>query len=157
MITWLIEELPGIIDRLWWRLRQGWQYEWGPRPLWRMLKRFVQRGARGWADEDVWSFDYYLTDVIVGGLHHIMQTSHGVPAAFWDSGGDYEEHKRRWHAALNTMIQGFGARRAIMNDEFMEKQPDGEWTVNHEKLAELQRQADEGMKLFVAHFDALWT
>lgn len=155
MITWFIEVAAPWIESRWWRLTRGWLYEWGPRPQWRRLKKFVQRGVRGWADEDVWSFDYYLSDVIVGGLYHIRQHRQGVPTAFWN-GNDFDHDKDMWHQALDTMIQGFGARRAIANDEFMELK-DGHWEVNHEKLAELQRQADEGMKLFAAHFDALWT
>lgn len=51
-------------------------------------KWFWQRGRRGWADCDTWSFDWYLAGVIAGGLEHLRTRTHGYPYAMtpeeWD-------------------------------------------------------------------------
>lgn len=45
----------------------------------RKIVRFWQRGRRGWADEDVWSFDDYITRVMAEGIAHLADTDHGWP------------------------------------------------------------------------------
>lgn len=37
------------------------------------VKSFFQRGFRGYADSDTWDFDRYLTDVIEGGVKHLIK------------------------------------------------------------------------------------
>lgn len=53
----------------------------------RPVRRFVQRGRRGWADQDVWSFDTYLAEVISGGVEY-LRVGHSYPGEMpedeWD-------------------------------------------------------------------------
>jgi len=42
-----------------------------PRDTYLNIKWFIQRGKRGYADCDVWNFDYYLSDVIVNALKEL--------------------------------------------------------------------------------------
>jgi hypothetical protein len=44
----------------------------------RYVKRFWQRGLRGWGVSDTWSFDYYLATVISQGIKHLLK--HGITA-----------------------------------------------------------------------------
>jgi hypothetical protein len=39
----------------------------------RYIKRFWQRGIRGYGDSDVWNFDYYLATVISSGVKHLIK------------------------------------------------------------------------------------
>jgi predicted transcriptional regulator len=40
------------------------------------IKRFIQRGQRGWADCDTWGFDYYLGKIISEGIEHLLKYGH---------------------------------------------------------------------------------
>lgn len=42
----------------------------------RMFKWAFQRMVRGYCDGDVWEFDTYLANVIVGGLRQLSKTTH---------------------------------------------------------------------------------
>lgn len=37
------------------------------------IKTFIQRGIRGWANSDTWCFDFYLANVISGGIKHLLK------------------------------------------------------------------------------------
>jgi len=64
-----------------------WEHIWWPierffkEIIWKLkcVKFFFQRGKRGWADCDVWSFDSYLAEVISGGLKDLAKYSHSYP------------------------------------------------------------------------------
>lgn len=43
------------------------------------FKSFIQRGKRGYADCDVWNFDNYLRDVLIGGLKHLADNTISYP------------------------------------------------------------------------------
>jgi hypothetical protein len=70
-----------------------------PQEIWKDLRyqvryRFVgffQRGARGWAKHDTWSFDHYLSDVIAPALEYMAENVHGVPGFIFEEHNlDYE-------------------------------------------------------------------
>ena len=50
----------------------------------RMFKWAYQRMVRGYCDGDVWEFDTYLANVIIGGLRQLAKTTHSYPFAFPD-------------------------------------------------------------------------
>ena len=50
-----------------------------PGDFYREVKYFIQRGRRGFSDRDTWDFDYYLSDVIVGGITQLENNFSGVP------------------------------------------------------------------------------
>lgn len=50
----------------------------------RMFKWAFQRMIQGYCDADVWEFDTYLANVIVGGLRQLAETTHSYPFAFPD-------------------------------------------------------------------------
>jgi len=61
--TWLDD-----LQSIWYRY--FWNYV-SSIPL--KVKSFIQRGIRGWADEDTWYFDFYLAKVITQGVKHLMK------------------------------------------------------------------------------------
>ena len=149
-----------------WTLWRLWKYTLHPHRLWREVKKFYQRGVRGWSDEDVWSFDYYLTRVIVGGLQRLKEDARGYPACLdpdseldvlggrvlpdGDDGG-----VRRWNGLLQEMIAGFAADSLLRDDVV--------WTIeggtihrNHELEAKLNAIRDRGFALFKDYYGALW-
>ena len=61
------------------------------------VRRFVgffQRGYRGWAPHDTWSFDKHLALVIAEGLEHMAKHAHGVPGFVFEENPhlDHEAH-----------------------------------------------------------------
>jgi hypothetical protein len=52
------------------------------------IRWFIQRGCRGYSDNDVWNFNFYLTNVLIGGITQLKTKSHGFPAQLtaekWD-------------------------------------------------------------------------
>lgn len=96
---------PILRKRRWYELA-FWTIRWkledalrSPKTLYRAVKRFIQRGRRGWADEDVWNLDHYLSGVIAGTLKHLADTSHSYPLQY----GDFDS----WRTTLLVMAGVF--------------------------------------------------
>lgn len=145
---------------VWWALKRGWRYEWGPRALWRAAVKFVQRGTRGWSDEDCWSLDDYIDDVMIGALHRLQENLHGCPGELAGMNGEnVDEGVKQWRSIILKMIYGFNAHKLL-------QAMDGwyEWDSlnccqtprSKAREQELLRLHDEGMKLFVRWYGHLW-
>lgn len=66
-----------------------------PNDFYRKCKRGWQRAYRGWCDEDVWGFDWYLSKVIIEGLKRLKVTKHGTPFIDGFNGeDDFEEMQK---------------------------------------------------------------
>lgn len=78
-----------------------WMQQHGPRTTWRHLKAFWQRGRRGWADSDTWSFHVYIAGIIRDAVQHLNDNKHGWP------GGPmtFEE----WGEILSQISEGMDA------------------------------------------------
>lgn len=61
---------------------------------------FFQRGRRGWADHDTWSFDTYLAEVLAGGLRRLADKNHGYPC-------DFPGEAEGWQAWLRDKADWF--------------------------------------------------
>lgn len=69
-----------IKNIIWWIKSLFWyRVPRYPRDTYRAMKRFIQRGKRGWCDEDVWGLDYHFAKVIIGSLKRYNKIKHGVP------------------------------------------------------------------------------
>ena len=88
---------------------------------------FFQRGYRGFGDNDVWDFDYYLAEVISKGLKQLKEYYHG----------DKPTKKE-----LDVIIKGFEANIKMMDNPLLYK--------------ELKPIFDKGMKLFHRYFNHFW-
>ena len=108
-------------DTTYWWMRHGiWQWL-GDRPL--KIRSFFQRGQRGYADEDIWGFDYYLTRVILGGLKQLKKNKCGCPCVLpYDpnvhpNDVDWDKNQKAWDEILDTMIYAFEVSDKILNDD----------------------------------------
>ncbi len=77
------------------------------RPL-RPVRSFVQRGRRGWSDEDVWSLNTHLAEVIAGLCERLAEQRHGCPSRLVES-GDVDAGCDRWAEILWEIADGFRA------------------------------------------------
>ena len=136
-----------------------WEYR--PRPL-RRLTAFIQRGRRGWAVEDTWSFSQYLAKVIAGGVEYLRDHNHGYQTredhfCLQEAGRDKEYHqivlpfthdpcncKEWWDEQLTLIANGF---KEWAEDELGDTLED--------ELARQER-LKETLKLFSEHFMGLW-
>lgn len=70
-----------------WRAWRRWLPMWLRRTVYaRPVHMFIQRGRRGWSDEDLWGFDHYLAKVIATGFEALADRTHG-----WPQGDDFPE------------------------------------------------------------------
>lgn len=115
----------------------------------REIKAFFQRGKRGYADCDVWNFDGYLCDVIIGGLKQLRKYKSGIPTELYDKyKPDEKAAHQEWNRRLDQMIEGFIAGRKIIDLNYNWKNP--------KTGALLRLKYNRGMELFKEHFFNLW-
>lgn len=88
---------------------------------------FLQRGWRGYADCDLWDFDYYLATIISKGLKQFKT---------------YYHSKEPTKKELNIIIKGFEINLKMMN--------------NPELYKKLKPKFHKGMDLFKKYFNYLW-
>ena len=111
------------------------------------LKHYHQRGIRGWSNRDVWGFDYYLSDVIIGGLKKLKEDKMGCPCldGFGEHDGtqtdeQFEAMQAEWTRRLDCMIFAFGVTKQVQDNNLITPQHDD----NDEYFTdeELKRQQD---------------
>jgi hypothetical protein len=91
----------------WWWIRHGiWSWI-SDRP--RIIKSFFQRGKRGWADSDTWSFDMYLARVIRDGLIYFKKDLTSLP---------HNLTKEQWDLILNDIVFTFDCAWKITGGPF---------------------------------------
>jgi hypothetical protein len=151
-----------------WALWRLWRYTLHPRAIWRKVKKFYQRGVRGWSDEDTWSFDHYLTRVIVGGLAQLKEDVHGYPAmlapdAFLEpvegriiNDAPEDDGVQRWQGILQEIIAGFAANSLLKDDHVIWTIEDDTLHRNHELEAKLIGVRDRGFALFKEFYGSFW-
>ena len=127
--------------------------------MFRRIKYFIQRGMRGYSDEDLWDFDGYLSTIIAPAVRHLSKNSHGCPSDLFDKDKKNDEC-HRWKEILEEIAQGFDAARALKGHGMMnfEKQADGMQKLvfdeNHQK--HLSDKFNKVMQLFSQYFLGLW-
>lgn len=100
----------------------------------------VQRWRYGWSVRDTWNFEYYLSSVIEGGVHHMRQIAHGHPMEL-----TFEE----WLQILKEIEVGMEAGRRIMDDMLVDDASDEAWT-------EAKEQFDLAMDHLKTYWFNLW-
>lgn len=71
------------------------------------IRRFWQRGVRGWANSDCWSLDYSLAKVITDTVKYLRDNSHGYPTGLTPA---------KWRAILDKIIYTFEISQKISED-----------------------------------------
>ena len=90
-----------------------------PRDVYRFFKKGIQRWARGWADEDCWSIDGFLTSIIPPMLKRLKETKQGVPciAENMETKEGMKEAERQWHEILDSIIYTFETSKEIAEND----------------------------------------
>lgn len=123
----------------------------------RGIKRFCQRGYRGYANADTWSFDGYLADVIINGLSYFRDNLHGFPADFKD--------EKEWIAVIDKIIYTFKLEREVIDNdvvipknlkEYLKYKKTFDGTCIKVLTAVEHKKYEEGWKLFKKYFRGLW-
>ncbi len=149
-----------------WSLWRLWHYTLHPRAIWRKVVKYHQRGVRGWAQEDTWSFDYYLTQVIVGGLLDLRENSNGYPAMLEPDpvldalGGrcipdEPDPRMEQWREILLDIVRGFAAD-SLLRDSVIYTIENDKLYRDHELEAKLLATREKGFNLFKEYYGALW-
>lgn len=107
------------------------------------IRRFIERGRKGYTREEMWSFDNWLSDLIARGLKEFKENTHTYPNDI----DDWEE----WMRVLDEMIECFEeqGREIEMNTvDFIEQ-----W--NKRKKNKKQK-LSRGMELLERYYFDLW-
>jgi hypothetical protein len=142
----LDELLRKIGPGTWWSTMRRALLRLSPRELRRQVRWGIQRWRRGYSDCDVWSLDHYFASVIPPAFRQLRSELHGVPGhMIAKHGGDADAAEAEWREILEKIAAGFEAWLTIFDTY-----PRGE------ENEALQRQFDEGARLFVEHYGAFW-
>lgn len=139
------------------------------------VKYFFQRGIKGYADKDVWSFDHYLAHVILAGLLDIKKSKAGIPATIDPTTNTREYDEKRWNDILDRMIDGFMLLVDCVDGDRLEyggwisANENGTREENRERMnllfkdlcrfttEEEEKKIEEAFNLFRDNFFNLWT
>lgn len=125
--------------------------------MFRKIKAFIQRGKKGWADEDVWSFDHYLAGLIVGALDSLKKNSIGCPGHLYDK-KNINNECWKWKQIIEEIRQGFKASQQLFTFDYLMAEKNGvlkkELDIKREQ--DLTKKYKRGIKLFCKYFQCLW-
>lgn len=127
-----------------WYLLHPWEYIADYcRDLW----AFYQRGTRGYADYDTWSFNSYLTEVLAGGLKGLSKWQNGYPG--WGEAKTME----KWQRILKRMQSGFQDVLDFEEGDYWVSQPFKSYAKRSKVVYKNQ---DKSLKLLSKWFNHLW-
>ncbi len=123
----------------------------------RYVKRFIQRGKRGYANCDVWGLNYYLSDVIEHSIRDLKKNLNGHPIGLTEG---------QWVDILNSISYTFNLAKQCSEGDLMllrDKKDRNKYTTIFEKdnntrcmnLKEIKAY-DLGFKNFKEYFHNLW-
>lgn len=129
------------------------------------IKWFIQRGIRGYSDQDIWGMDYWFIETIIPMLKQLKNTKHGYPCNMTEE---------QWEKELDNMIYYFEEIDENKCSEKNEFEEDFQKTIwenydkNKDEIREkwIQREyeisdyrthmKDKAFKLFSKYFWNLW-
>jgi hypothetical protein len=126
------------------------------------IKWFIQRGRNGFATEDTWDFHNYLSKVIYKGLEQFKKETCAWP------GTEKIATPEIWDEILDKII--FAFKMTHYMDDYLWAENfnldtmkiEGNPVVNNtsetikNRLSLVEPRIDEGMQLFIKHFNRLW-
>jgi len=108
----------------------------------RKIRNFIQRGIRGWANEDTWDFDICLAEIISEGITYLKKYQHGIPIDLAEKYDDETALIKR-DERLDKMIRAFKLHLIWVNE--------GRILTEIEK-----KEYQEGLELFIKYMGNLW-
>jgi hypothetical protein len=109
-----------------------------PFDFYRKCKRGWQRAYWGISEEDTWSVDYYLSEIILRGLRKLQDDKQGCPILDGynpESDEEFYLMDKEWKRILGTMIYTFEVTQRVQNDNWI-LQPDKGFTDEEMKRLE---------------------
>ena len=117
----------------------------------RQAKWFVQRGKRGYADNSIWSLDWYLTGFMGNALRELADQVHGTPII--DVGRVIENPSdcdaltmEEWKATILYIAETFDIGRKMQDFEYK----------SDEDYQAAKKRFNHGMQMFGEYFFNLW-
>lgn len=80
-----------------------WKYWGNPMEYWYAWREFYQRGRRGWADNDIYSLDWYVAEWMGDALHKLHTDSITMDCNTKKGLREYTAMIAGWDAALKYM------------------------------------------------------
>ena len=122
-------------------------------------KFFIQRGRRGWSDQDAWSIDYWLVDNLIPMLKRIRYDRTGTPMNFFRKKDGVDKHgnptdgaqvlaDKRYDEVLDKIIYGLKCAKALQELNYDYKDE------NKTKL--LNKRVEKTFTLIGKHLFTLW-
>ena len=122
-------------------------------------KFFIQRGRRGWSDQDAWSIDYWLVDNLIPMLKRIRYDRTGTPMNFFRKKDGVDKHgnptdgaqvlaDKRYDEVLDKIIYGLKCAKALQELDYDYKDK------NKTKL--LNKRVEKTFTLIGKHLFTLW-
>ena len=109
------------------------------------LRKFIERGRKGYCYEDLWSFDEWLSGVIAKGLQEFKAQCHTYP----NDCSDWEE----WMRILDEMIECF--REQVRGIENLPKGKDF-MKVYEARMENKKVKLHRGLQLLEKYWYDLW-
>lgn len=108
------------------------------------IRDFIQRGRKGYASRDLWSFDNWLSKTIARGLRELKSTTSTYPNDImeWDE----------WMKILDEMIECFDEQTRGMDNLLEGKSLDDYHKMMKRKKQKLHR----GLQLLERYYYDLW-
>lgn len=142
------EEWGGNWEESWWEENVWW-------PIWRAwrwlleiptrIKYFYQRGKRGYADEDCWAIDWYLSSWLPDALETMINKKKGGGNSY--PGVGKANTSQKWNAIVRDIAEGFRADYQLKNSII------NPTTIRGRRLVEKRK---KGFALFIKWYDYLW-
>lgn len=108
------------------------------------LRRFIERGCKGYCYEDLWEFNNWLSNLIANGLREFKQNCHTYP----NDCDNWEE----WMAILGEMIECFEEQ-----SKNIENLPDKNLIETwNKRRAYKKEKLHRGLKLLEKYYYDLW-
>ena len=122
-------------------------------------KFFIQRGRRGWSDQDAWAIDYWLVDNLIPMLKRLKNESLGTPSSMFrkKDGVDKDGYptdkasrlaEQRWDNMLGEIIYGLKCARALQELDYDYK--------DKKKTRLLNKRVEKTFTLIGKHLFTLW-
>ena len=115
--------------------------------MFKKIKYFIQRGRRGFSDEDLWDFSYYLSNTICEGIKEFRKDISGYPSSMTPE---------KWAETLASIEDGFKAALTISDRSLTVTGKDGKIEFNDELYADYMKRFNKAMDLFKKYYFGIW-
>jgi hypothetical protein len=84
------KKIPWWKDKIYYPVYRFFRYKFNPKVWYYIIKAFIQRGRRGWADSDCWNLDSYIVKLTRDALVRYQKDALGWPDDLYPTFTDYK-------------------------------------------------------------------